>query len=199
MLRWLYCSSALVLLSFAHSGAAEELAADRFFDEHVQPVLAKNCFKCHGAEAKIKGGFKLTDRESLLEGGDSGEVIESDIFTEAINYEGMEMPPSGKLPDEEVAILTKWIKMGAPWSKETEDFGFDGEQEVEHGPPQVNEANKRFWSYQRVARPRTPSVQGRDWVQNPIDGFVLGQLEAHGLTPNPVSYTHLTLPTKRIV
>ena len=140
--------------------AETDLPPDQFFDQHVQPILAAHCFKCHGAEAKIKGGLKLTDHASILKGGESGSIIEDGLLLDAINYEGYEMPPSGKLPAEELAILTKWVKLGAPWSKTTEDFGFQGEQENAHGPPQVNEETKKFWSvsYTHLTLPTTPYV-----------------------------------------
>lgn len=172
-----------VLPSFAIADDAE-LTPDQFFDQHVQPILAQNCFKCHGAEAKVKGGLKLTDRESLVSGGESGSAIEDDVLLDAINYESYEMPPSGKLPADQIAILTKWVAMGAPWSKETEDFGFQGEHEVEHGPPQVNEENRKFWSYQPVVRSATPAVNDAAWIRNPIDAFVLSKLEENELQPN---------------
>ncbi len=161
-----------------------DLTPDKFFDQHVQPILAQHCFKCHGAEAKVKGSFTMTNRTSLLKGGDSGEVLESELLVDAINYEGYEMPPSGKLADNDIATITKWVKMGAPWSKTTEDFGYDGEQEVEHGPPQVNEETKKFWAYQPVTRPATPSVENVEWIKNPIDAFVLNKLEENKLQPN---------------
>ena len=164
--------------------AETDLPPDQFFDQHVQPILAAHCFKCHGAEAKIKGGLKLTDHASILKGGESGSIIEDGLLLDAINYEGYEMPPSGKLPAEELAILTKWIKLGAPWSKTTEDFGFQGEQENDHGPPQVNEETKKFWSYQPIVRPPTPGVENTAWVRNPIDAFILSKLEESELAPN---------------
>ena len=161
----------------------------KFFDEQVQPILARHCFKCHGAEAKIKGGLKLTNQEAVFAGGDSGPAVDLDDLDaspllEAINYEGLEMPPSGKLKDEELAILTKWVKSGAPWSATTVEFGFEGEAEHGHGPPQVNDETKQFWSYQRVQRPAAPDVQRADWVSNPIDAFILHQLEQRGLSPS---------------
>ena len=167
--------------------AETELSPDQFFDQQVQPILAANCFKCHGGEAKVKGGLKLTDHDSILKGGESGSLIEDGLLLDAINYEGYEMPPSGKLPAEEIEVLTKWVKMGAPWSKQTEDFGFQGEQEHAQGPPQVNEETKQFWSYQPIVRSPTPGVKNTSWIRNPIDAFILSKLEENELTPNPAA------------
>ena len=186
MLRFCRFTFALIIFHVLTSIACgqEELAPDQFFDQHVQPILAKNCFKCHGAEARAKGGLRLTDRVSVMTGGDSGSAIDDGVLLDAINYDGYEMPPSGKLPKEEIEILTKWVKLGAPWSKKTEDFGFKGEVEAEYGPPQVNETNRKFWSYQPVRRPPTPPVDAVDWIRNPIDAFILTKLEGAGLQPN---------------
>ena len=38
---------------------------------------------------------------------------------DAINYRGLEMPPTGKLNPREIAALVEWVKMGAPWPKES--------------------------------------------------------------------------------
>lgn len=53
------------------------------------------------------------------------------------------------------------------------------------GPPQVNDENRRFWSFQPVHRPQIPQVKDVAWVRNPIDAFVLAKLEQNGLAPAP--------------
>jgi hypothetical protein len=85
----------------------------------VRPVLAENCFKCHG-EAKQKGGLRLDSRGAVLAGGDSGPAIEpgkpgESLLIEAIRHESIEMPPTGKLPEGEIAALVQWVEIGAPW------------------------------------------------------------------------------------
>lgn len=42
----------------------------------------------------------------------------------------------------------------------------------------------RHWSLQKVAKRPLPLVKGKDWVATPVDAFVLGKLEARGLTPS---------------
>ena len=32
------------------------------------------------------------------------------------------MPPDGRLPDAQIAVLEQWVKRGLPWSKQ-EDYG----------------------------------------------------------------------------
>src|SRR5690606_29425227 len=45
------------------------------------------------------------------------------------------------------------------------------------------------WSFQPVRRPSVPQVNGRGWVRNPIDAFILRKLEAQGVAPSPDSKT----------
>ncbi len=44
------------------------------------------------------------------------------------------------------------------------------------------------WAYAPLARPATPAV-GRDaaWIRNPIDAFVLAELEERGIAPSPAA------------
>ena len=74
-----------------------------FFEKQVQPVLKARCLKCHGGEEKIRGGLKLTSRSGVLKGGDQGAAVDlkdpgESLLIQAINYDGLKMPPSGKLP-----------------------------------------------------------------------------------------------------
>src|SRR5436190_23638693 len=46
------------------------------------------------------------------------------------------------------------------------------------------DAQKSFWSLQPVKKSPVPAVQGKQWVKNPIDAFVLSKLEEKQLQPN---------------
>ncbi len=161
-------------------------AAAKFFEEKVHPILKQHCYECHGGGEKIRAEFVLTNRHSLIAGGESGEAIDLDspadsLFLEAINYESYEMPPDGQLAAEEIEILTTWVKLGVPWS------GTEIQPVVtEHksSGPMVNAESKRFWSFQPVRRPPVPGVDG-DWAANPIDQFIQHGLDQAGLKPNP--------------
>src|SRR5690606_4090804 len=72
------------------------------------------------------------------------------------------MPPadSGKsLTEAEIATLKQWIEQGA-----------------EYQP---------HWAFIPPKRPSLPRVNDPAWVRNPIDAFVLANLERNGLTPSP--------------
>src|SRR5215475_14270311 len=95
-------------------------AGGDFFEKEIRPILVQNCYSCHsGDPKKAKGGFLLDSRDGLRKGGKSGAVIspghpEQSLLIEAIQYESLEMPPKGKLPDELIDKLVEWVKMGAP-------------------------------------------------------------------------------------
>lgn len=155
-----------------------------FYTQQVLPILKSHCLKCHGAGKTIKGGLRLTSQENILKGGETGPAVSLDqpdksLLLEAINYREYEMPPSGKLSDEQIAILTRWVRSGLAGAPRQAA----GETLDAQGPPPVNEKNKQFWSFQPVARPDVPTVSRPAWVRNPIDAFILHRLEAAGLTP----------------
>jgi mono/diheme cytochrome c family protein len=59
----------------------------------------------------------LETLESILKGGDQGPAIvagdpETSFLIRAIRYEveDFQMPPAGRLSDEDIALIEKWIK-----------------------------------------------------------------------------------------
>ncbi|TXT36167.1 MAG: hypothetical protein FD138_1075, partial [Planctomycetota bacterium] len=103
---------------------AFDAASVEFFQTKVKPLLEARCFECHGPDAKVlKGGLSLASRAATLKGGDSGAAIvpgkpDESLLIKAVKYIDFEMPPKSRMPDGEIAILTEWVKRGAPWSKE---------------------------------------------------------------------------------
>jgi hypothetical protein len=183
-LRQLLASA--VILTLSSMASADESASDvgaRFYEIEVQPILQAHCYSCHaGAPGKeVESGFDMTTRASLVQGGDYGPAVDeaspgNSALLRAINYDDLEMPPKGKLPQSQIAILTRWVTMGAPWSDAAP---------VRHGPPPVDDRARRFWSFRPVARAEVPEVKNRAWVQTPVDAFVLAKLDAAGLEPAP--------------
>jgi hypothetical protein len=160
-----------------------------FFESKIRPVLAGTCQKCHGS-ATHKGGLRLDSREAALKGGDSGAAVvpgnpDASPMIEAINYRGLEMPPTGKLRPREIEALVQWVKMGAPWPQEKkEDAKAAGQS---RGDFTITEEDRRYWAFQPIGHPRPPLVRTRGWAANPIDPFILARLEAKGLSPNPAA------------
>jgi ankyrin repeat protein len=89
------------------------------YERDVRPVLANRCFGCHGPRQQ-QSGLRLDLRQNALRGGDYGVVIvpghsaESKLIQRVIgNDAGLQMPPTGELPANEIEILRAWIDSGA--------------------------------------------------------------------------------------
>jgi ankyrin repeat protein len=89
------------------------------YEQEVRPILANRCFGCHGPRQQ-QSGLRLDLRQNALRGGDYGVVIvpgrsaESKLIQRLIGSDaGLQMPPTGELPAEEIAMLRKWIDAGA--------------------------------------------------------------------------------------
>ncbi len=183
-MRRLLLTFALCLITPTLTFAAEGL---QFYDKEVKPLLEQHCYKCHGP-GKAKGGLTLASREAILKGGDSGPGVILDkpaesALVEALNYNGFEMPPAGKLPAEQIAVITKWVELGLPMPA-----GAKAPAVIHHAVPQVNDETKNHWSFRRLQRPEVPPLKQVAWVVNPIDAFILAKLEASDLAPNPPAH-----------
>ena len=180
----------VLCVATAAPAAAEEAKGSQdgvaFFNREVLPILKANCFSCHGGE-KVKGELRLSSRSGLLKGGEGGPAFDADdpaasSIIEAINYESYEMPPKGKLANSQIATITKWVRMGAPYP---ESMLEDGHGEEHGGPPPVNEETMKWWSFQKVQRPAIPEVVDRSSLSNPVDAFLQHRREEADLPTNP--------------
>ena len=99
------------------------LAAAEAFGDVVQPIINARCKSCHNPDKK-KGELLMTSYAALMEGGESGTIIEAGNADESELYKRItlpedhddHMPPEGKKPltEEQIAILHWWIAEGAP-------------------------------------------------------------------------------------
>jgi hypothetical protein len=190
------CTGAIVTLALLTSLVRAERPPSpsevQFFETKIRPVLADNCFKCHG-ETKQKGGLRLDGRTALLTGGDQGPAIvpgqpEKSLLVRAIHHsDDLKMPPARKLPAGQIADLTRWVKMGAPWpaGESGARRGSPDPAAVRRGDFRLTDRDRSHWAFQPVRRPPPPGVHDRTWVANPIDAFLLARLEAKGVRPNP--------------
>ena len=102
--------------------AADGPSPGERFENQVRPLLAARCWKCHGADEQ-KASLRLDSSSAVAAGGDSGPAIvpgdpEHSPMIQAIRYAGdPKMPPDGKLAETEIALLTDWVKLGAPWPR----------------------------------------------------------------------------------
>jgi cytochrome c553 len=166
-----------------------DAGAIEFFEKQVRPLLVARCFECHSAQAeKLKGGLRLDSRAAALKGGDTGPAVlpgnaKESLLVDAINYgEIYQMPPKSKLPAAEIAVLTKWVEMGAPWPK---DDGAGAAVAVKEFNLQQRKSS--HWCWQPVRPQQPPAVANAAWPRSGIDHFILAKLEEKGLTPSPLA------------
>ena len=150
------------------------------FNRDVRPILADKCFACHGQDPKhVEGDLRLDFPESAkkLDGEGRAAIIpgkpELSKLVRRINSTNVDeqMPPAKahkKLLVAEKELLARWIAEGADY--------------------------KPHWAFLVPVRPYVPRIEGRsskrgefDGVQvaNPIDAFVVTQLQSEGLTMSP--------------
>lgn len=100
------------------AGWASADDAAMLFEKSVRPLFERKCFECHSSKAEeLKGNLKLETMELVLKGGATGPAvvagdIENSFLLRAMRYQedDFQMPPSGRLPDEDIALVEKWVK-----------------------------------------------------------------------------------------
>ena len=171
--------------NFAPALCAQEPDAEtlKFVESKVRPLLEARCFECHASSSKeVKGGLLLDSFDAILQGGESGPAVvpkkpDESLLIEAVRYEGFEMPPRSKLPAGEIAILEKWVALGAPLpGKSTAAI-------VKPEPFPLKQRMADHWSWAPIRKHTVPEVKQSDWANNDIDRFLLAKLESQGLTP----------------
>ena len=170
----------------ASNPAREDPALARLFETRVAPLLRQHCLKCHGQEKSLRGGLSLVSREDVLRGGDSGPAVDlktpgESLLLEAVHYDSFEMPPDGKLKDEEIAIFERWVRSGLPWTPGAERSSRRAEN---NGMQERLEAAAHHWAYQPMTHPTPPAVDS-DRISTPIDAFILRHLHDKGLSLAP--------------
>ena len=162
----------LTLMCFSIAMAAAEHhetpQASIDYNLDIRPILADNCFACHGPDAKTRQANLRLDTKAGAFSEPSGYPVivpgkpeESELHLRIVSDDdSYRMPPAGfnkTLTPEQIEAVTQWIREGAKWE--------------EH------------WAFTTPVRPTLPTVKHKDWVRNPIDAFILSRLEKEGLTP----------------
>ena len=164
----------VILLFMASAGKAEE-DAETLFETRVRPLLAQTCFRCHGGE-KTSHDLRVDSRAALIKGGKNGPAVspsepDKSLLLQAIEYREdaeFQMPPEGKLPEETIAAVAKWIKFGAPWP--------------EAKPGAAAFSREAHWAYQPVKKVEPPADPS-GWSEHPIDRFVSAKWRELKLSP----------------
>jgi hypothetical protein len=143
------------------------------FAREIQPILADNCYFCHGpdkgkrkADLRLdmldpkQGPFAARDGYSIIAPGKLDDsVLVMRITSDDPDFH---MPPpkaNRHLTEKQVGLLKKWVEQGAKWGK--------------------------HWAMEPPVRPMLSEVKDAGWVKNPIDRFILARLEKEGLKPSP--------------
>ncbi|MFT7486702.1 MAG: hypothetical protein ACI9F9_002558, partial [Candidatus Paceibacteria bacterium] len=92
-----------------------------------------------------------------------GDPEQSELYLRTVEPDEEErMPPpeaGPALTTAEIDVLRRWIEQGAKWSS--------------------------HWAYAPLSKDNPPAVDAAEWVRNPLDRFVLAQLEAREIAPAP--------------
>jgi hypothetical protein len=159
---------AWLCLVVASIGHADEID----FNRDIRPILSENCFHCHGPDIeKQEAGLRLDQSDEVFtERADGGGAVivrnhpeESELWRR-VSSSGSDkvMPPADSnrsLSKAEKELLKRWIEQGAEYS---------GHWAFEPLPERVD----------------VPETSRKDWGRNPIDQFVLAELERQELAPS---------------
>ncbi len=163
--------------------------AIELFEKNIRPVLVAKCYACHSSTLKSPmGGLVLDTNAGLRKGGSDGPVVvpgkpAESLLLKALSYSDpkLQMPPSGKLPDNVIAGFEQWIAAGAPDPRKDAAAG--------SSPAPLKgmsiEDGRKWWAFQPVHEIPAPPVKDAAWPQTKIDSFVLSKLEEKGLRPSP--------------
>lgn len=171
--------------SAQESPSPESLA---FFESKIRPVLVQHCYACHSEAAaenrKLQANLRLDLRAGWKTGGDSGPALvphqpAESLLIQALRYDGIEMPPSGRLPDSVIADFEKWIADGAVDPR-------DGE--ATKTQPSIDwEAGRRLWSIQPLPESRSANESDPRSGAQTIDALVQQAQQVRGLTASPTA------------
>jgi hypothetical protein len=148
------------------------------FNQDVQPILASNCFSCHGPDPEMrKANLRLDLEESAFKKRPGkpdaivpGHPDSSELIRRIESKDPHYLMPQTSLGEakpmkaEDIAILKQWVAEGAHY--------------------------RPHWAFEKPARPAVPQGQANTWAKTPIDLFVLRRLNKEGLQPSPEADKH---------
>lgn len=154
-------------------------AAQPVFEKDILPIFKRHCRGCHsGAEPRAR--LNLMSRANILRGGTSGAAIRLRAAESSLLWEklaGDKMPPKGpKLTRKQKGLIRVWINEGAAGTK-SDNAPSQQTQEASFSQEELD-----YWAFQPPRRAKVPRLANGSPIHNPIDAFVVAQLESRGLT-----------------
>lgn len=165
--------------------AKVDAAGRAFFENHIRPVLAEHCYKCHSTKSiRVRAELRLDSRQGVMKGGEGGVVVvpghpDQSRLIEAIRWTNpdFQMPPNKRLSPTHIERFEQWVKMGAPDPRDeplrtaSESIGID-------------KARRELWALRPVETPEVPTgAIGSTDSTNPIDAFIAAEYQSRQLTP----------------
>lgn len=162
----------------AADGIASSRLDETFFETQVRPLLVEHCYDCHSLEAgDASGDLRLDDAAATRRGGSRGPAVvpgdeKQSLLLTAVAYdsEELQMPPEGKLSDEQIEILRKWIAGGAYDPREPMQAGEAGEEPA--ADPRMH------WTFQ-TPELSPPPQSISDSARDLLDAVVAARLSEH--------------------
>ncbi len=188
------------ILSFLLLPLLHGAEGDEFFLKNIRPIFTSRCQGCHNDSLKFSG-LTLESGEGLRNGGLHGPVVTpgdpaaSRLYRKVSRMEKPSMPMQGEpLSDADVALIKRWIEMGAPWPVDPKSADAAKQQQTRLESMKkledrrvITAKDREWWSFKPPVRSAVPSPARNKMVSNPIDAFILSSLEAKGLEPAPVA------------
>ncbi|MGY8770404.1 MAG: PSD1 and planctomycete cytochrome C domain-containing protein [Pirellulales bacterium] len=141
----------------------------KLFKQQVRGLLIQQCLNCHGGE-DVEAELDISTRAGFLKGGESGKPAfvpgnsKQSLVMKLLHHQiEPEMPlDSGKLSDNQIADIARWIDLEAPYDKplkEAEAPLLDWTQ------TRVPDSEKDYWAFQPL-KSFPPSVSIDSYVQS---------------------------------
>ena len=144
------------------------------FESKIRPVLAANCYGCHSSKLKSPMGDLVLDTKTGLRKAVEGRLLKALRHNDG----NIQMPPSGKLPQNVIDNFEAWVNVGAI------DPRPDTATTSQALRGMSVEVGKKWWSFQPVNEQPAPAVKNSKWLQRKIDAFLLARMEEKQLTPS---------------